>query len=145
MSLCTLLLMSALVKPRPMPFMMSVQAWSFNPYSVYEAVERASEAGSKNIEFFPGQKLKPGSGSSMGLGLSESELGPELQRRCLAYALLHFYYKFWGPALPEERDSVKCNHRSTQPSASKTRRRASLSQSTVLNSPLRSRRRCQSR
>lgn len=66
--------MSALVKPRPMPFMMSVQAWSFNPYSVYEAVERASEAGSKNIEFFPGQKLKPGSGSSMGLGLSESEL-----------------------------------------------------------------------
>ena len=63
----------------------------------------------------------------------------------LAYALLHFYYKFWGPALPEERDSVKCNHRSTQPSASKTRRRASLSQSTVLNSPLRSRRRCQSR
>lgn len=73
MSLCTLLILSAVVKPRPMPFLMSVQAWSFNPYSAFESIERASEAGSKNIEFFPGQKLKPGSTSGMGPGLTEGE------------------------------------------------------------------------
>ena len=52
---------------------MSVQAWSFNPYSVFESIEKASQAGSKYIEFFPGQKLKPGSNSGMGPGLTESE------------------------------------------------------------------------
>ncbi len=74
MSLCSLILLSAIIKPRPMPFLMSVQAWSFNPYSAFESVERAAEAGSKNIEFFPGQKLKPGSGSGMGPGLSAGEV-----------------------------------------------------------------------
>ena len=73
MSLCSLLLLSAALKPHPTPFYMSVQAWSFNPYSVFESIERASEAGSKYIEFFPGQKLKPGSSSGMGPGLTESE------------------------------------------------------------------------
>ena len=74
MSLCTLLLMSAVIKPRPMPFMMSVQAWSFNPYSAFESVERAADAGSKFIEFFPGQTLKPGSKTGMGPGLSDGDL-----------------------------------------------------------------------
>ena len=73
MSLSTLLFLSAVVQPRPMPFMMSVQAWSFNPYTVFESIERASEAGSKNIEFFPGQALKPGSKSGMGPGLTTDE------------------------------------------------------------------------
>ena len=74
MSVCALMLLSAVVQPRPTPFYMSVQAWSFNPYSAFESVERASEAGSKYIEFFPGQALKPGSKSGMGPGLSEGEL-----------------------------------------------------------------------
>ena len=73
MSLCTLLFLSAVAKPHPTPFYMSVQAWSFNPYSVFESIERAADAGSKYIEFFPGQKLKPGSSSGMGPGLTEAE------------------------------------------------------------------------
>jgi sugar phosphate isomerase/epimerase len=73
MSLCSLLFLSAALKPHPTSFYMSVQAWSFNPYSVFESIERASEAGSKYIEFFPGQKLKTGSNSGMGPNLSESE------------------------------------------------------------------------
>jgi sugar phosphate isomerase/epimerase len=68
------MILTAVAKPRPTPFLMSVQAWSFNPYSVFESIERTSEAGSKFIELFPGQKLKPGSSSGMGPGLSEGEL-----------------------------------------------------------------------
>ncbi len=74
MSLCALMLLSAVAMPRPTPFYMSVQAWSFNPYSVFESIERTSEAGSKFIELFPGQKLKPGSSTGMGPGLTETEL-----------------------------------------------------------------------
>lgn len=74
MSLCSLLLLSAVAVPRPMPFMMSVQAWTFNRFSAFEAVEKASQAGAKYIEFFPGQTLKPGSKSGMGPGLTSDEI-----------------------------------------------------------------------
>lgn len=36
------------------------QAWSFNRFTAYEAVEKTAEAGGKVIEFYPGQALKPG-------------------------------------------------------------------------------------
>ena len=38
-------------------FAISCQAWSFNRYSVLEAIDRCSQTGAKCIEFFPGQKL----------------------------------------------------------------------------------------
>jgi len=38
-------------------FLLGVQAWTFNNYSVMEAVAKAAAAGSKNIECFPGQAL----------------------------------------------------------------------------------------
>ncbi len=47
-------------------FIMGVQAWTFNRFTALEAVQKASQAGSKYIEFFPGQRLK--SGSEVGVG-----------------------------------------------------------------------------
>jgi sugar phosphate isomerase/epimerase len=38
-------------------FAVSVQAWSFNRFSVFEAIEKTAATGAKCIEFFPGQKL----------------------------------------------------------------------------------------
>src|SRR2546423_1222854 len=38
-------------------FIVSVQAWSFNRFSVFEAIEKTAATGAKCIEFFPGQKL----------------------------------------------------------------------------------------
>ncbi len=35
------------------------QAWTFNNYSVLEAIDKTADAGGKVIEFFPGQKLSP--------------------------------------------------------------------------------------
>jgi len=38
-------------------FFIGCQAYTFNHYSVFEAIEKTAEAGGKVIEFFPGQKL----------------------------------------------------------------------------------------
>ena len=38
-------------------FAVGCQAWTFNKYSVFEAIDRTAEAGGKVIEFYPGQKL----------------------------------------------------------------------------------------
>jgi sugar phosphate isomerase/epimerase len=38
-------------------FAIGCQAYSFNRYSVFEAIEKTAEAGGKVIEFYPGQKV----------------------------------------------------------------------------------------
>ena len=40
-------------------FAVGCQAWSFNKFTVKEAIELTHKAGGKVIEFFPGQKLSP--------------------------------------------------------------------------------------
>jgi sugar phosphate isomerase/epimerase len=40
-------------------FAIGCQAWTFNRFSVFEAIDKTAEAGAKTIEFFPGQKLSP--------------------------------------------------------------------------------------
>lgn len=40
-------------------FAIGCQAWTFNKFSVFEAIEKTAQAGGKVIEFFPGQKLSP--------------------------------------------------------------------------------------
>ena len=38
-------------------FAIGCQAWTFNKFSVFEAIEKTKQTGAKVIEFFPGQKL----------------------------------------------------------------------------------------
>src|ERR1043166_4865358 len=38
-------------------FFIGCQAYTFNRFSVFEAIEKTAQAGGKVIEFFPGQKL----------------------------------------------------------------------------------------
>lgn len=38
-------------------FAIGCQAYTFNRFSLFEAIEKTAEAGGKTIEFFPGQKL----------------------------------------------------------------------------------------
>ena len=40
-------------------FVVGCQAWTFNRFSVFEAIDKTAETGAKVIEFFPGQKLSP--------------------------------------------------------------------------------------
>jgi sugar phosphate isomerase/epimerase len=40
-------------------FVIGCQAWTFNKFSVFEAIEKTAQTGGKVIEFYPGQKLSP--------------------------------------------------------------------------------------
>lgn len=40
-------------------FAIGVQAWSFNRFTLFEAIEKTAETGGKVIEFYPGQPLSP--------------------------------------------------------------------------------------
>jgi sugar phosphate isomerase/epimerase len=40
-------------------FFIGCQAWTWNNFTVFEAIEKTAQAGGKIIEFFPGQKLSP--------------------------------------------------------------------------------------
>jgi sugar phosphate isomerase/epimerase len=42
-------------------FLLGCQAWSFNRYTVMEAIEKTAQTGGKTIELFPGQALSPDS------------------------------------------------------------------------------------
>lgn len=53
---------------------LSLQCWTYNRLSFYETVDRAVALGVKYLEIFPGQKLKPDSKSTMGPGLTDSEV-----------------------------------------------------------------------
>src|ERR1700704_2089239 len=40
-------------------FALGCQAYTFNRFSVFEAIGKTAQAGGKVIEFYPGQKLSP--------------------------------------------------------------------------------------
>ena len=63
---CGLCLSPAITFADPIPddckiggFALGCQAWSYNHYTVMEAIDKTAEAGGKIIEFFPGQKFSP--------------------------------------------------------------------------------------
>src|SRR6266567_9145618 len=62
----TTLLVTATVSAEKIPdeykiggFAIGCQAYTFNRFSVFEAIEKTAQAGGKVIEFYPGQKLSP--------------------------------------------------------------------------------------
>ncbi len=55
---------------RPMPFKLSVQAWTFHEFTAFEAIEKAASAGAKYMELFPGQKLRNGFDGTVGPWMS---------------------------------------------------------------------------
>ncbi len=48
------------------PFALSVQAYSFNHFTVFEAIDKTAECGAKLIEFYPGQKLSGDDANGIG-------------------------------------------------------------------------------
>jgi sugar phosphate isomerase/epimerase len=53
-------------------FKLSLQCWTYNGLSFFEAAEKAAALGIKYLEAFPGQKVKPGSSEGMGPDLSDA-------------------------------------------------------------------------
>jgi len=60
-------------------FMLSVQAWTFNRFTAFEAAQKTADAGAKFIEYYPGQTLKPGSTLKVGPEMPP-EASEELKR-----------------------------------------------------------------
>ena len=54
-------------------FKLAVQAWSFNRFTFYEAIDKAASLGLKYIEAYPGQKLSKDK--------SNITFGPDIPRR----------------------------------------------------------------
>ncbi len=75
--------------PAPAPaeeFRMSIQAWTFNRFTTFEAIEQTERAGSHYIELYPGQKLKPGSDIGIGPDMGDAataELQAEMTKHHL--------------------------------------------------------------
>jgi sugar phosphate isomerase/epimerase len=53
---------------------LSMQCWTYNKLTFFEAVDRAARLGVKYVEAFPGQKVRPGSEEKMGPGMSEETI-----------------------------------------------------------------------
>jgi sugar phosphate isomerase/epimerase len=73
-----------LVAPQKADFKLSVQAWTFNRFTAFEAVEKASMAGSQYIEFYPGQTMKPGSDVKVGPEMGDTAT-KELVDQCIKF------------------------------------------------------------
>lgn len=56
-------------------FALGCQAYSFNRYSVVEAIEKTAQAGGKIIEFYPGQRLGP---NAPGVGRLNADASDEV-------------------------------------------------------------------
>ncbi len=70
------------------PFAIGCQAYTFNRFTAFEAIEKTASAGGRVIEFFPGQVLKPGSDVKLDHNLPaegiEQLLGKLAQHKVLA-------------------------------------------------------------
>src|SRR6187402_3482940 len=57
------------------------QAYSFKEFTAFEAIAKTKEAGGTTIEFYPGQKLKPGSNDTVSHDADDAVL-KELLAEC---------------------------------------------------------------
>jgi sugar phosphate isomerase/epimerase len=107
-----LLAMRSKASPIPQPalttagFGISIQCWSFNRFTLFEAIEKASAAGAGGVEVFPGQKL----GGQHG----DLKFGPDLPDEKIQAVLDHLKannlvaYNYGVTAIPqEEKDARK--------------------------------------
>lgn len=72
---------AAMTVSSPQPeFMLSVQAWTFNKFTAFEAIEKTAQAGARYIELFPGQTMQPGADTKVG-----PEMGDEATKALQAH------------------------------------------------------------
>ena len=64
---------SSAQQPEPV-FRAGCQTYTFNRYTVYEAVEKTAEAGGTVVEFYPGQRLSAADPKGFGPGLGDDQM-----------------------------------------------------------------------
>ena len=73
-------------------FAVGCQAWSFNNFTVFEAIELTHRAGGRIIEFFPGQALSPERRDVKFDHNASDEVIQEVKRQCAKYDVLPVNY-----------------------------------------------------
>src|SRR6187401_2704628 len=73
------------------PFALGCQAYTFNRFTAFEAIEKTAAAGGRVIEFYPGQKLKPDSDAKLDHNASEDVI-KELQAKLKEHKVLAVNY-----------------------------------------------------
>jgi len=61
-------------------FKLGVQCWTYRMLTTFETIERCQKFGIKYLEVYPGQKMKPDSGASIGPGMSDAEIADLLAK-----------------------------------------------------------------
>ncbi|MBI4326802.1 MAG: sugar phosphate isomerase/epimerase, partial [Chloroflexi bacterium] len=56
------------------PFRAGCQTFSFNRFTVFEAIEKTAQAGGNLVEFYPGQRLSPQDKTGMSHNLTDAQL-----------------------------------------------------------------------
>jgi sugar phosphate isomerase/epimerase len=79
-------------------FAVGCQAYSFNRYSVMEAIEKTAEVGGKVIEFFPGQRLRKDQPAVAFSHKSPDEVLEQVKAQLKKYNILPVAYGVVGPA-----------------------------------------------
>jgi sugar phosphate isomerase/epimerase len=86
-------------------FAVGCQAWSFNHFSVKEAIELTHKAGGKIIELFPGQRLSPDSDVKFDHHATDEQIA-EVKKWCKENDILPVNYGVVTPHSPEEWEAV---------------------------------------
>lgn len=88
-------------------FALGCQAWSFNHFTVLEAIEMTHQAGGKVIEFFPGQRLRKDQPAVLFSHHSPEAVIEQVQAQLKKYNILAVNYGVVGlPNNEKEIDSV---------------------------------------
>ncbi len=82
-ALALTLMVALATTQKPATFTVGVQAYSFNRFTSFQAIEKTAQAGATTIELYPGQKLSPempvGVGPDMGAD-AEAALKTQLEK-----------------------------------------------------------------
>ncbi|MES2474344.1 MAG: sugar phosphate isomerase/epimerase [Verrucomicrobiota bacterium] len=81
------------------------QAYSFKEFTAFEAIAKTQEAGGTTIEFYPGQKLKPGSDATVSHNADDSVL-KELLAECKRQGIFPVNYGVVGAKNAEEVNKI---------------------------------------
>ncbi len=83
-------------------FAIGCQAYTFNHYSVFEAIEKTAEAGGKVIEFFPGQKVSPEDPKTIWNHYASEELIAKVEAKLKQHGIKAVNYGVVGPGSKTE-------------------------------------------
>jgi sugar phosphate isomerase/epimerase len=77
-------------------FAIGCQAYTFNRFTVFEAIEKTAQAGGKVIEFYPGQKLSPAEPDTSWDHAASAEIIAKVKAKLAEHGLLAVNYGVVG-------------------------------------------------